>query len=179
MPNHVYNTLHSTNKPHTMELLHNSSKELNGGLAMLLMPRPKEEEDNWYHWNIDNWGTKWGCYDQDVEGDQLHFTTAWGSISDELLDLIGLHFPNFIFEYEEEQGWGGQIIYKNGELFQKEEYDIPNWDCIGETEDGSEVYRLAENYIKPNDCYDSGWYYYQNLEEPVDLSEKVLNVREL
>jgi len=73
MPNHVYNTLHSTSKPHTMELLHNSSKELNGGLAMLLMPRPKEEEDNWYHWNIDNWGTKWGCYDQDVEGDQLHF----------------------------------------------------------------------------------------------------------
>ena len=179
MPNHVYNILHSTDKPKTMELLHNSSKELNGGLAMLLMPRPQEEEDNWYHWNIDNWGTKWGCYDQDVEGDQIHFTTAWGSISDELLDLIGLHLQNFIFEYEEEQGWGGQIIYKNGELFQKEEYDIPNWDCIGETEDGTEVYRLAENYIKLDDCYDSGWYYHQNLEEPVDLSEKVLNVREL
>ena len=179
MPNHVYNILHSTDKPKTMELLHNSSKELNGGLAMLLMPRPQEEEDNWYHWNIDNWGTKWGCYDQDVEGDQINFTTAWGSISDELLDLIGLHLQNFIFEYEEEQGWGGQIIYKNGELFQKEEYDIPNWDCIGETEDGTEVYRLAENYIKLDDCYDSGWYYHQNLEEPVDLSEKVLNVREL
>lgn len=179
MPNHVYNILHSTDKPKTMELLHNSSKELNGGLAMLLMPRPQEEEDNWYHWNIDNWGTKWGCYDQDVEGDQINFTTAWGSISDELLDSIGLHLQNFIFEYEEEQGWGGQIIYKNGELFQKEEYDIPNWDCIGETEDGTEVYRLAENYIKLDDCYDSGWYYHQNLEEPVDLSEKVLNVREL
>ena len=179
MPNHVYNILHSTDKPKTMELLHNSSKELNGGLAMLLMPRPQEEEDNWYHWNIDNWGTKWGCYDQDIEGDQINFTTAWGSISDELLDSIGLHLQNFIFEYEEEQGWGGQIIYKNGELFQKEEYDIPNWDCIGETEDGTEVYRLAENYIKLDDCYDSGWYYHQNLEEPVDLSEKVLNVREL
>ena len=179
MPNHVYNTLYSTDKPHTMELLHNSSKELNGGLAMLLMPRPQEEEDNWYHWNIDNWGTKWGCYDQDVEGDQLHFTTAWGTISIELLDRIAKHFPNFIFEYEEEQGWGGEITYKNGQLYQHEGYNIPNWDCIGETEDGTEVYRLAENYIKLDACYDSGWYYYQNLEEPVDLSEKVLNVREL
>ena len=179
MPNHVYNTLFSTGKPITMEKLHNASKELNGGLAMLLMPRPQEEENNWYHWNLDNWGTKWGCYDQDIEGDMMRFTTAWGTISDELLDRIAKHFPNFVFDYEEEQGWGGQIIYKNGKLFQKEEYDIPNWDYYGETEDGTEVYRLAENYIRLDNCYDSGWYYYQNLEEPVDLSEKVLNIREL
>lgn len=179
MPNHVYNTLHSTDKPHTMELLHKASKKLNGGLAMLLMPRPQEEEDNWYHWNLDNWGTKWGCYDQDIEGDLLHFTTAWSTISDELVDKIGLHFPNFILEYEEEQGWGGQITYKNGRLYQHETYDIPNWDYSGETEDGVCVYRLAENYIKLDACYDSGWYYHQNLEEPMDFSEKVLNIREL
>lgn len=24
-----------------------------------LVPRPKEEEDNWYTWNCVNWGTKW------------------------------------------------------------------------------------------------------------------------
>lgn len=178
MPNHVYNYLY-TDKPITLGLLHENSKHLNGGLAMLLMPRPQEEEDNWYHWNIDNWGTKWGFYDQECHDSQLDFTTAWSLISDELLDRIAKHIPNFTLDYEEEQGWGGQITYKNGELYQHETYDIPNWDCIGETEDGTEVYRLAENYIKLDDGYDSGWYYHMNLEEPMDLSEKVLNVREL
>ena len=177
MPNHVYNTLYSTGKPHTMELLHNASKELNGGLAMLLMPRPQEEEDNWYHWNLDNWGTKWGCYDQDVEGDQLHFTTAWDTISDELLNRIAKHFPNFIFEYEEEQGWGGVITYKNGQLYQHETYDIPEWGAEAETEDGRDVYYLDSDYEKLEHTYPKGWYYSMSLEEPVESSVKILNIQ--
>lgn len=177
MPNHVYNTLYSTGKPHTMEQLHNASKELNGGLAMLLMPRPQEQEDSWYHWNLENWGTKWGCYEQDVEGDQLHFTTAWSTISDELMSRIAKHFPNFIFEYEEEQGWGGVVTYKNGELYQHETYDIPEWDARGETEDGREVYRLASNYEKLGACYEVGWYYDYQLDNPVSFSTKILNVQ--
>lgn len=178
MPNHVYNYLH-TDKPITLGLLHENSKHLNGGLAMLLMPRPQIEESNWYAWNCAYWGTKWGFYDQECHDSQLDFTTAWSLISDELLDRIAKHIPDFTLDYEEEQGWGGQITYKNGELHQHEKYDIPNWDCIGETEDGTEVYRLAENYIRLDDGYDSGWYYHMNLEEPLGLSEKVLNVREL
>ena len=178
MPNHVYNTLYGTDKPKTMELFHNASKELNGGLAMLLMPRPQEQEDNWYHWNLDNWGTKWGCYEQDVDGDQLHFTTAWSRISDELVDMIGLHFPNFTLEYEEEQGWGGQIIYKNGELYQHETYDIPEWGAEAKTEDGRDVYYLDSDYEKLGHTYPRGWYYSMSLEEPVESSVKILNVRE-
>lgn len=177
MPNHVYNTLYSTGKPITMEKLHNASKELNGGLAMLLMPRPQEQEDNWYHWNLDNWGTKWGCYDQNIEGDMMHFTTAWSIISDELLNRIAKHFPNFIFEYEEEQGWGGVITYKDGELYQHETYDIPDWDAQAETEDGHDVYHLASDYERLDECYESGWYYSMSLEEPVDSSTKILNVQ--
>ena len=45
--------------------------------------------------------------------------------------------------------------------------------------DGTEVYRLGENYIRLDEGYDSRWYYHQNLEEPVDWSEKVLNVQQL
>ena len=56
MPNHVYNTL-ITEKPLTVKILHEQSKELNGGLAMLVMPRPTDQEENWYIWNCNNWGT--------------------------------------------------------------------------------------------------------------------------
>lgn len=176
MPNHVYNTLYSTGKPMLMETLHEASKNLNGGLAMLLMPRPQEEEEYWYSWNLDNWGTKWGCYEQDVEGDQLHFTTAWGTISDKLLDRIAKHFPNFIFEYEEEQGWGGVITYKNGQLYQHEEYDIPEWGSESETDNGRYAYHLDSDYEKFGKTYPRGWYYDMSLEQPVESSTKILNV---
>jgi len=31
-----------------------------------ILPRPEEEDENWYEWNIENWGTKW-------EPDIIHF----------------------------------------------------------------------------------------------------------
>ena len=48
-----------------------------------VMPRPVEEEENWYDWNVSNWGTKWDAsvYDHHTDADgQLYisFDTAWG-----------------------------------------------------------------------------------------------------
>ena len=181
MPNHVYNTLYGTGKPHTMEKLHEASKDLGGGIAQILMPRPADQEDNWYSWNIDNWGTKWGCYEQDIEGDLMHFTTAWGRISHELLDRIAIHFPTFVFEYEEETGWGGIIRYKNGIQDFIDTYEDPEWGAMGYTQKGegvlmsdfSTVYRLDEDYIKLGEVYKKGWYHDRDLAEPVDSSEQI------
>ena len=41
------------------------------------------QDDRWYHWHIDNWGTKWNSYDceladEDDERLEYHFNTAWG-----------------------------------------------------------------------------------------------------
>ena len=40
------------------------------------------QDDRWYYWHIDNWGTKWNSCDCAVEdeGDVLRYTfnTAWG-----------------------------------------------------------------------------------------------------
>ena len=49
-----------------------------------LLGREEEEKygkNNWYHWSIDNWGTKWNSVDTTVEenGSTLsyNFMTAW------------------------------------------------------------------------------------------------------
>jgi hypothetical protein len=36
--------------------------------------------DNWYNWQIENWGTKWDCYSHvEVDECQIHFDTAWST----------------------------------------------------------------------------------------------------
>jgi len=60
------------------EILESEDKELLNWMS----PRPKAEED-WYNWNIQNWGTKWDicdAYIDDVIEDdeiQFSFSTAW------------------------------------------------------------------------------------------------------
>lgn len=47
------------------------------------VPRPKEEEENWYAWNTDNWGTKWDVEIDDITFDEednsfyCSFVSAW------------------------------------------------------------------------------------------------------
>ena len=40
----------------------------------------KYATDNWYNWNIDNWGTKWDCYSHvEIDEGEIHFDTAWST----------------------------------------------------------------------------------------------------
>lgn len=90
---------------------------------------------DWYHWSLDgkNWGTKWGDCSLDWENENLlTFESAWSPISQSILDLFAKDFPNFIFTYEEEQGWGGEITYEDGEWENDFEYDCPAWEDTGE-----------------------------------------------
>ena len=54
-----------------------------GDLLNWMVPRPKAEDENWYNWNIENWGTKWSLsdvyIDNDAEEDSIEFSfnTAW------------------------------------------------------------------------------------------------------
>lgn len=97
------------------------------------------EDNDWWHWNVRNWGTKWdiavhdgGGYrttECDDEGDRLfyRFETAWSPVFEVLLKLSE-QYPNltFAYEYEEEQGWGGEATIRNGVIVSESEYDIPN-----------------------------------------------------
>jgi hypothetical protein len=52
-------------------------------LFEMLCPCPEDQKDNWYEWNINNWGTKWeaSIYDFERLDDnniRVNFDTAWG-----------------------------------------------------------------------------------------------------
>ena len=55
--------------------------------------------DNWYQWNLDNWGTKWDVHptiwDVNEEGFSFTFESAWGppvSFFDKLADQYGIEY---------------------------------------------------------------------------------------
>ncbi len=55
---------------------------IEAGLFGYFLPRPAEDEENWYDWNISNWGTKWeaSIYSWEKVNDNcitLNFDTAW------------------------------------------------------------------------------------------------------
>lgn len=151
MPNHVYNTI-----------------ELSGdaiGLVRVMkkvsMPRPGAESkvefdfhnlitpsgmeqykdsENWYDWNVANWGTKWNAYDVTVTDHIDHdhpylnysFSTAWSppyGIIVTLAEYITENCPgvSMYWHYEEEQGWGGIMQCGPGTgLVCVDEWDIPS-----------------------------------------------------
>lgn len=101
--------------------------------------RAVEKGTSWYYWNLRNWGTKWDVGVQDGEqysstyleetddGSLLYkFETAWSPVL-EVIDKLVQMYPNLQFDYgyEEEQGWGGEHIWVNGELTHSLEWDIP------------------------------------------------------
>lgn len=54
-----------------------------GDLLNWMVPRPKTEDENWYNWNIANWGTKWPIsdiyFEHQAEEDSIEFSfcSAW------------------------------------------------------------------------------------------------------
>lgn len=59
-----------------------SNDNIQAGLFGYFMPRPADQEENWYDWNVSNWGTKWEAqiYSWEKVNDnciQLNFDTAW------------------------------------------------------------------------------------------------------
>lgn len=88
--------------------------------------------DNWYNWNNRNWGVKWDASVNEVVRNEgiisYYFDSPWGPPLSEMLLDMSTHFPNISFthNYEEEQGWGGEYEFQNGEVSEEREWDIPS-----------------------------------------------------
>ena len=58
-----------------------------------------KQDDRWYNWRCQNWGTKWDCYTLDIEdsdmphGFEVTFETAW-SPPEEVCSAIREQYPN-------------------------------------------------------------------------------------
>lgn len=99
-----------------------------------------ETEYNWYNFNNSKWGTKWdiAVRDEDEYSDtslevelptvlSYRFNTAW-SPPLPVIEELSLQYPKLAItlEYEEEQGWGGEILWTEEGSSIVHEYDIPN-----------------------------------------------------
>ena len=156
MPNHVQNRVTFTGKiidltkvKKKLGMPHYMTSEISRfNFFNLIAPSDKEayrEDDNRYHWNVSNWGTKWNAYnlecnfvgldnDDDNKRDEItyEFNTAWSPpynvirataqwIEDNNLNV------DMYWWYEEEQGWGGVYAYSEEDGFGEiEQWDIPD-----------------------------------------------------
>ena len=103
--------------------------------------------DDWYSWNNRNWGTKWDVAVADnsqyadtelIEhkaiGDDYwliyRFNTAWAPPTQALIKLSEI-IPNCVItlDWQEEQGFGGEVEFVNGQLTSESSYESICVEC--------------------------------------------------
>ena len=108
--------------------------------------------DGEYHWNIENWGTKWDACDV-TGGDvtesiddsfivEYEFETAWRHC-DAWLTTISKMYPDLKFRlgyYEPGMSFQGELIIENGEVVyeNQEDFNPSDWGLEDEYDDYDE-----------------------------------------
>tara|TARA_R100000935_G_scaffold15127_1_gene30073 strand:- start:9918 stop:10508 length:591 start_codon:yes stop_codon:yes gene_type:complete len=120
-----------------------------------------DADHKWYEWRLHNWNTKWGCYDIEIDINEgsINFSSAWSCIGMNIIELFSKDFPDFIYHWEEENGWGGEMEYENGEQIMHDEYDEPNFDEEIEYTYKKKTYHLSK-LLDEHPNYDGGIGYY-------------------
>jgi len=138
--------------------------------------------DNWYNWANTHWGTKWGCYENEFEYDVLRFTTAWCPMDYAIIEKFAEQFPDFIWHWEEDQGFGEVHTFVKGESEDVQSYDRPDWDDVATFHDGRWERELVylKNGIAETPCTEArhdGFYLDRNFDEYLgyELPESILN----
>lgn len=100
-------------------------------LAQQESNKAKYGHKDWYDWQYDIWGTKWGDCDTDISNPLgfsdgswevlVHYKTAWGPADAGFLKVSAM-FPTllFIFDYDEEAGFfaGTQVMQDGATVFE-------------------------------------------------------------
>jgi len=121
-----------------------------------LLPRPLSEEENWYDWNVNNWGTKWDAsvYDwgrEDPNTIWINYDTAW-SPPTALFDSLGEQEYS-VTSYYHEGGMGFIGYYEDGDD-DYYEYDLSDVESIENIPehivDYGNLMEEHENWIEEN-----------------------------
>ena len=115
----------------------------------------------WYHWAINNWGTKWNASCPNRYGNCLEFNTAWGfaePIMSELAELCGKHNVTFSGYFcDEDYGSGNKgtfdcfddgsfgYEYNDGDIYDESVKEILV-NCYGE-----DFYEEALSWLEENE----------------------------
>jgi len=141
MPNWCANVVRVTDgSERELAAVYDLLKDTENPFAAIL-PRPQSAEDDWYEWNIANWGTKWDASDffitrHDDGTLDMTFNTAW-SPSLEVTRQLSEDFPSLqIRHFYEECGmcFEGVAAFAGGEM-QDNCRDMPSFDTDEETEE--------------------------------------------
>lgn len=191
MPNHVYHSITASTEEGT-EILKAMAKHSHG-LCGYLEPMPQdlsgttspqripehmtlnEQNDlidkygysDWYSWAHAKWGTKWGCYDNEMDGDNYTFTTAWGVFNNSILFKLLEAIPSLEWSWEEEQGFGEEVEYVDGEQVYFLEWTYPSWSEPIEHE-AEDFYFLESDHINPMGTFTSGYYVDEDLTNKIE-----------
>ena len=165
MPNWCENDLSVSGDKESLAVF---MKSISGDTEMdftQLVPRPAEQEDNWFNWNCDNWGTKWApneiwiSYETETES-AMTFQSAWAPPT-ELFTAIAKLFPTLDFSLAYSEGgmaFCGATRWQEGELWN--ECHVSNYtadpryeelvakDNNGNTDDFYEELNALENTIR-------------------------------
>ncbi len=103
MPNWCYNVVTFRHK--NIEEINKIEKACSDDtLFNTFVTRPAEEEDNWYNWNLENWGTKWEAScdvaEKNSESIKVSFESAWSPPIGfyDVMDGLGFEVDAFYYE---------------------------------------------------------------------------------
>ena len=131
-------------------IMEECKKEEETELFQMLRKRPDDQDDNWYDWNVTNWGTKWDVrpeyYDRiDDNTIQLGFDTAWSP-------------PLALYEYLTSEGY-----------FVKAKFHESGMCFVGDYVDGDtdtfEYDKYLDSLQKLRDYIPEDLFEYANLED--------------
>lgn len=129
MPNWVRNTVEVEGKRanEVCELFRSCKEPFDS-----VCPMPKEQEENWYDWRCENWGTKWEPRVNFVEGNIIRFETAWATPAAILMKITLKYEVVLKVSYFHELFGNGYGNYKveNGEVKDFEHFDY-NYEELG------------------------------------------------
>jgi hypothetical protein len=121
-----------------------------------------DTEYNWYNWNTSNWGVKWDASDPElVEEDetslQYRFNTPWG-VAEEAMNTLSAQYPEveFCLSFEEETGWGGELLFTEGSSIIINEFAQKCYACDKQWQHGEEYWDEYDDDTGQHKCEANG-----------------------